>query len=69
MDTAVRDFAVSQLAQMPDSDLADYLLQLVQCVKAERHNHSTLSRFLIERALKNPYQIGHFLFWHLKVSE
>merc|ERR1712228_613079 len=28
--------------------------------------NSALSQFLIRRALKNPYQIGHFFFWHLK---
>ena len=37
-------------------------------MKFEKEHHSALSEFLIERALCNPMQIGHYLFWHLKAE-
>ncbi|ETO25978.1 phosphatidylinositol-4,5-diphosphate 3-kinase, partial [Reticulomyxa filosa] len=67
-DTCVRELAVKWLDEMHDSELQQYLLQLVQCLKYENHHDSALSRFLIRRGLKNPYQIGHYLFWHLKAE-
>ncbi|ETO06145.1 Phosphatidylinositol 3- and 4-kinase family protein [Reticulomyxa filosa] len=66
MDTYVRDKAVSWIADMYDSDLSKYLLQLIQCLKYENHYNSRLQAFLIKRVLRNPYQIGHYLFWALK---
>eukprot|EP01084_Bolivina_argentea_P080506 145814_1 len=51
---------------MDDSDLQKYLLQLIQCLKFELYDDSPLSQFLIRRAIKSPYQIGHYFFWHLK---
>jgi phosphatidylinositol-4,5-bisphosphate 3-kinase len=41
---------------------------MVQCLKFEPYHDSPLSRFLVERAVQNPYQIGHALYWHLKAE-
>eukprot|EP01083_Nonionella_stella_P014829 41526_1 len=67
-DTKVREKAIFWLEDLHDGDLNKILLQLVQCLKYEPHHNSALSRFLLERSLKNPYQIGHFFFWHLKAE-
>ena len=64
-DTRVREYGVMCIANMHDSDLQRYLLQLVQCLKFELHHNNALIRLLMRRALMNRYQIGHFLFWHL----
>jgi hypothetical protein len=55
-------------AQLPDYELAPLILQLVQCLKYENYHNSPLSRFLIRRSLKSPYQIGHTFFWLLKAE-
>ena len=61
-DTRVREYGVMCIANMHDSDLQRYLLQLVQCLKFELHHNNALIRLLMRRALMNRYQIGHFLF-------
>eukprot|EP01083_Nonionella_stella_P198464 728622_1 len=63
-DSYVREFAVQRIASMHDSELARYLLQLVQCLKYELYHNNALIRLLQRRALSNPHQIGHFFFWH-----
>ena len=65
-DPIVRSFAVLQLSKMKDSDLAGYLLQLVQCLKLEDHDDSVLLRFMLRRSLRNPLVVGHKLFWLLR---
>lgn len=67
-DYSVREYAVSILRDLSDEELQLYLLQLVQCVKLEPYHDSPLSRFLIERAIRCPYQVGHTFFWHLKAE-
>lgn len=67
-DPMVRSFAVHVLNKLSDSELAQVLIQLVQCLKYEPHHRSTLAQFLIQRAIRNPYQIGHFFFWHMKAE-
>eukprot|EP00808_Paulinella_micropora_P023395 g3465.t1 len=68
-DYQVRKFAVDTvLRKVPDSELKLYLLQLTQCIKFEPYHQSPLVRFLIERAISNPCQIGHYLFWHMKAE-
>ena len=65
--TSVREKAIRYLEEMQDGQLQQYLLQVIQCLEYEpHHHHSALARFLLRRGLKNPYQIGDFLFWHLK---
>eukprot|EP00485_Elphidium_margaritaceum_P017531 CAMPEP_0202732442 /NCGR_PEP_ID=MMETSP1385-20130828/187659_1 /ASSEMBLY_ACC=CAM_ASM_000861 /TAXON_ID=933848 /ORGANISM="Elphidium margaritaceum" /LENGTH=1525 /DNA_ID=CAMNT_0049398755 /DNA_START=6 /DNA_END=4583 /DNA_ORIENTATION=+ len=66
MDSFVREFTVMRLSEMHDSNLHLYLLQFVQVLKYELHHNNALIRLLLRRALQNPNQIGHFLFWHLK---
>ena len=67
-DTFVRQHAVQSLWNISDSELASLLLQLVQVLKYEPYHDSMLTRFLIERCLRNPYQVGHFFFWHLQAE-
>ena len=67
-DTNVRQFAVRCLEPLADSELAELLLQLTQILKYESYHDSLLTRYLIERCLSNPYQLGHYFFWHLKAE-
>lgn len=65
---AVRSFAVSKIALMRDTTFSYFLPQLVQALKFENHILSPLALLLIERAIKNPNQIGFDLFWSMKVE-
>eukprot|EP01105_Mastigella_eilhardi_P027980 TRINITY_DN894_c0_g2_i5.p1 TRINITY_DN894_c0_g2~~TRINITY_DN894_c0_g2_i5.p1 ORF type:complete len:1628 (-),score=329.83 TRINITY_DN894_c0_g2_i5:65-4318(-) len=65
-DARVRSFAVSCLAHMSWSELADFFMQLVQALKCETYHSSDLARFLLRRALENRAQIGYMFFWLLK---
>ncbi|GAA28095.2 phosphatidylinositol-4 5-bisphosphate 3-kinase [Clonorchis sinensis] len=65
-DAYVRELAVDSLYHITDSELADYLLQLVQALKAEAYLDNSLSRFILFRALRNPLQIGLQFFWLLR---
>lgn len=38
----------------------------MQVLKYEPYHDSALARFLLLRALKSKYQVGHFFFWFLK---
>jgi phosphatidylinositol-4,5-bisphosphate 3-kinase len=67
-DFKLRQWAVSELDKLSDYHLNKYILQLVQCLKYESYHDSPLSRMLVKRAIKSPYQIGHFLFWLLKAE-
>lgn len=67
-DFTVREYAVNVLRRLTDEELQLFLLQFVQCLKYEPYYDSPLCRFLIERALANPYEIGHALYWHLKAE-
>eukprot|EP01084_Bolivina_argentea_P022881 42554_1 len=42
IDTRVREYGVMCIANMHDSDLQRYLLQLVQCLKFELHHNNAL---------------------------
>ncbi|GMF64903.1 unnamed protein product [Phytophthora lilii] len=64
----VRTFAVKKLSQMADTTFSYFLPQLVQAIKFENHHVSPLAMLLIERAIKNPNQIGFDLFWSMKVE-
>jgi phosphatidylinositol-4,5-bisphosphate 3-kinase len=46
-------------------DMAQFLLQLVQTLKAEPFLSNPLAELLLRRSLLNR-KIGHFLFWHMK---
>eukprot|EP01138_Halocafeteria_seosinensis_P015715 gb/GECG01016036.1/.p1 GENE.gb/GECG01016036.1/~~gb/GECG01016036.1/.p1 ORF type:complete len:1624 (+),score=179.59 gb/GECG01016036.1/:1-4872(+) len=64
-DPNVRAYAVACLENLPDEDLALYLLQLTQVLKYEPFDDSALSRFLLRRALLRPRLLGHELYWYL----
>jgi hypothetical protein len=64
----VRSFAVRKLSQMADTTFSYFLPQLVQAIKYENHHTSPLVLLLIDRAIKNPNQIGFDLFWSMKVE-
>eukprot|EP01062_Namystynia_karyoxenos_P028709 TRINITY_DN21706_c0_g1_i1.p1 TRINITY_DN21706_c0_g1~~TRINITY_DN21706_c0_g1_i1.p1 ORF type:complete len:1228 (+),score=464.43 TRINITY_DN21706_c0_g1_i1:95-3685(+) len=64
----VREYAIGILEDLDDARLADCILQLVQVLKYEPYHYSALARFLLKRSLRNPHQIGHFVFWHLKAE-
>lgn len=69
-DTVVRTFAVDCLRQFNDEELVTYMLQLVQAlVMFEPYEDSALSRFLLERALRNRTQVGNALYWNLRSVE
>ncbi|CAH8438077.1 unnamed protein product [Schistosoma turkestanicum] len=65
-DLYLRKLAVNSLYSLSDAELNDYLLQLVQALKAETYLDNPLTRFILYRALKNPLQIGLRFFWHLR---
>lgn len=65
-DEYVRYYAVKKIAQLSDEDLTLYMLQLIQALTFENTHLSPLSQLILERALKNPHQIGHNLFWALR---
>lgn len=64
----VREYAVNCIREMPDVELADYLLQLIQVLKYEPYHDCPLSRFLLQRALQNrekyPFSLYTF-FMHV----
>jgi len=62
----VRAHAVKCLSAASDSELRNFLLQLVHAVKYEPYHDSPLARFLLARALQNYHLIGQQLFWHMK---
>ncbi|KAF0298151.1 Phosphatidylinositol 4-phosphate 3-kinase C2 domain-containing subunit alpha [Amphibalanus amphitrite] len=63
-DVVVRRKAVRWLQSITSDELVDYLPQLVQAVKHEAWDCSTLARFLIDRALTSP-RVAHHLYWLL----
>ena len=67
-DMKVRAYAVQCLDSLTDHELILYLLQLVQSVKFEPYLFSSLTRFLLYRALKSPRTVGHALYWHLRAE-
>ena len=67
-DPAVRTFAVHGLQRLSDDELLVYLLQLTQTLRFEPYCDSSLSRFLLRRAVANTEVIGHVLYWSLKAE-
>ena len=64
-DEMGRAIGVLCLSAVPDDRLADFLIQLVQALKAEPLHNSMLARFLLRRAFRAPHIIGQHLFWLL----
>eukprot|EP00743_Colponemidia_sp_Colp-15_P005837 GILK01006272.1.p1 GENE.GILK01006272.1~~GILK01006272.1.p1 ORF type:complete len:1076 (+),score=202.77 GILK01006272.1:69-3230(+) len=67
-DVRVRSYAVTCMEAMPDSELEEYMLQLVQALKYEPYHSSALAMFLLRRAVRKPHQIGHLFFWQLRAE-
>lgn len=65
-DPVVRAYAVCQIDTADDATVMSYLLQLCQTLKFEQSVNTSLSRFLLRRALRSPRTVGHMLFWYLK---
>ena len=65
-DMKTRLYACGRIQKMSDKELTLYLLQLVQALVYEPYHYSPLGEFLLERALQNPYAVGHELYWILK---
>lgn len=62
-DEDVRVYAIECLDKLSDADVADFLLQLTQSLKHERHDDSPLARWLLARAWRAPDIVGHAFFW------
>lgn len=67
-DVRIREYAVSRLELLSDQEIADYMLQLIECLKHEPYHASPLSLFLLRRAVKAPLLVGHTFFWCLKAE-
>lgn len=61
---AVRSYAVTALRNTGDEELLQYLLQLVQALRYERLDTSTLAYFLVARA-NHSMPLATGLFWYL----
>jgi len=67
-DEQGRAYACKCLNQLPDQKLAMLIPQLVQACKFEIYHFSTLTQFLMSRALRSRLLVGMPLFWELKVA-
>lgn len=65
-DETIRFYSVRLLSSISDDQLSLFMPQLVQALQSECHHLSYLSEFLLERALRNPFVVGHELFWTLR---
>lgn len=64
-DQELRRTAVQWMDSISDSELLDFLPQLVQALKYECYLDSSLVRFLLRRAMRD-VRVAHYLFWLLK---
>ena len=67
-DEEVRLYGIKMIARMADGELTMYMQQLVQALQFETQHFSYLSELLLERALRNPFEVGHELFWALRAQ-
>lgn len=73
-DQRVRLYAVERISTMSDDEISLFILEFVQILQYQLRHQSPVGEFLLERAIQNPYIVGHDLFWqlrsqfHLKVS-
>ena len=65
-DYRVRQYAVRRLEEFTDTELGQFVLQLVQALKVEPFHRSPLAFFLVRRALASPELVGQTLFWQLR---
>ncbi|XP_041367790.1 phosphatidylinositol 4-phosphate 3-kinase C2 domain-containing subunit alpha-like [Gigantopelta aegis] len=64
-DLRVREFAVKSLGQMKPDDLVEFLPQLIQALKFESYQNSSLARLLLEQSCRS-IRFAHQFFWLLK---
>lgn len=60
---SVRLYAVERVSTFSDDEIGLYMLELTQAMIYESKHFSPLIDMLLERALKNPFVVGHELFW------
>lgn len=60
----MRRVALGWIRHIGCDELVDYLPQLVQALKHETWEASSLAHFLLERALSSP-GVAHHLYWLL----
>jgi len=53
---------------MSDFRILSILPQLIQSLKSERRLDNALARFILRRAISDPANIGHRLFWLLRTE-
>ncbi|KAH8370988.1 hypothetical protein KR093_005859 [Drosophila rubida] len=63
-DAKVREKAVEWISHMPNDQLVDFLPQLVQSLKHDTYEASTLARFLLAKCLESP-RFAHHMYWLL----
>ncbi|KAL1110477.1 hypothetical protein AAG570_008005 [Ranatra chinensis] len=63
-DREVRAVAIGYINGLSNDLLVDYLPQLVQALKHETYETSSLAKLLLERSLKSP-RVAHHLYWLL----
>eukprot|EP00741_Cyanophora_paradoxa_P016917 tig00020943_g16338.t1 len=68
-DLRVRRYAAERIADLPDEELAEYMLQLVQGMRHTAYLDGPLARLLFWRGLRNPRLVGISVFWALKWAE
>lgn len=66
-DIHVRDYAVKCLSSLSNKEIQECMPQLMQSLKTDTYISSSLSIFMIMRALKNK-SVGYTFYWYL-VSE
>lgn len=59
--------AVKRIRLLSNDQLIGFLPQLVQAIKHETYDNSSLTEFLLEKALSSP-TIAHNLYWLLMQS-
>ncbi|KAJ5070498.1 phosphatidylinositol 3-kinase catalytic subunit type 3 [Anaeramoeba ignava] len=64
----VRKFSIKHLSKIKNSELLNYMLQLVSAIRHEKNPlESDLKRFLINKAINNS-KIANYLYWYLNVE-
>lgn len=63
-DIEVRSKAVEWISNMPNDQLIDYLPQLLQSLKHDTYEASSMAKFLLSKSLESP-RIAHHLYWLL----
>ena len=63
-DAKVREKAVEWISKLPNDQLADYLPQLLQALKHDTYEASSMARFLLCKSMESP-RIAHNMYWQL----